>query len=325
MGSMELNDTNSQGLVDHLPAIYQEHPFLAEFLRPFGDVVEGFQDLLAEIDRYFAPQFSDPEFLPWLATWLALLLDAEWDEAKRRRLVGEAVELYRWRGTVSGLERYLEIYTGLTPEIREWHWPGGMQIGVASQIGGFDPADTEILAIRDSEQRQPLQRHSYYVVDTSDDQGNQRYVYYRADKVLRVAVVEQNVIVAPIGAAEVTYKGTISRRDGLMDDQYVLTADTAEGQNTVDYHGDTFLVDEVDDLPYRFVVDVRVHIDELERNPDLLDKVRAIVDLEKPAHTVYYLKLSPVSSMYTLLPMLIGVDEPEYKQRSTIGTGTVIG
>lgn len=321
-----MNDTHTQGLLDYLPAIYREHPFLEAFLRPFGDVVEGFQALLAEIDRYYSPRLSDPEFLPWLATWLALLLDEEWDEAKRRRLIGEAVALYRWRGTVRGLQRYLEIYTGMTPEIREWHWPGGMQIGVASRLGGFEPGVAEIRAIRDSRQRKPIRRHDYYVVSTRDAEGRPRQVYYRSDQVLRVAVVDEEVIVEPVGAAPVSYRGTITRRDGLTDDQYRLTVENGEGETgTVDYRGDTFLVDEVEGLPYRFVVDVRVPIDELARNPDLLDKVRAIVDLEKPAHTAYYLKLSPVTSTYVLLPMVIGIDEPEFKQRSTIGVGTVIG
>jgi hypothetical protein len=46
--------------------------------------------------------------------------------------------------------------------------------------------------------------------------------------------------------------------------------------------------------------------------------VRAIVDLEKPAHTIYYLKLTPVVSAYALEPMQIEI-------RSTIGQDTYVG
>ena len=118
--------------LQYLPAIYHEDPFVGQFLLPFEQVLTGFQLLLSQIDSYFAPAHTDPDFLPWLATWVALVLDEEWDEAKRRQLIAEAVQLYRWRGTVKGLKRYLEIYTGLVPDIRECCWPGGMQIGVAS-------------------------------------------------------------------------------------------------------------------------------------------------------------------------------------------------
>jgi hypothetical protein len=50
----------------------------------------------------------------------------------------------------------------------------------------------------------------------------------------------------------------------------------------------------------------------------MLDKVRAIVDLEKPAHTIYYLKLTPVVSEYVLEAMQIGV-------HSTIAVDTTVG
>jgi hypothetical protein len=126
---------------------------------------------------------TDAEFLPWLATWVALFLDEEWDEAKRRRLISEAVELYRWRGTVLGLKRYLEIYVGLIPEIREWSWPGGMQFGVASQIGSINPPDVSLARIQDVSHRQPPQYDSYYVVDTIDNQGEAHRVYYNTTDV----------------------------------------------------------------------------------------------------------------------------------------------
>jgi hypothetical protein len=49
-----------------------------------------------------------------------------------------------------------------------------------------------------------------------------------------------------------------------------------------------------------------------------MDKVKAIVDLEKPAHTLYYLKLTYVESRVDLQYMQIEV-------RSDIGINTVIG
>jgi len=305
----------------YLPAVFQEDPFTGRFLTPFEEVLEGFGDLLSEIDRYFAPSRTDADFLPWLAQWLALALDEEWEEEKRRRLISEAVELYRRRSTVKGLQRYMEIYAGLVPEIRECRWPGGMQIGIASRIGWTETDGMIPGTINSIERILPLVRHDYYVVDTVKD-GEHQQIYYQSSLVKKVETgteidahgTEQpyvTLILHAAGEPERWTPATISRRDGLADDEYKL--DTVNGD--IRYRGDTFLVDE-EELPYCFVVDVKVSFDHM--NDVQLDKVRAIVDLEKPAHTMYYLKLTQVSSAFILRPMQIEV-------RSRIGVDTVIG
>jgi len=63
------------------------------------------------------------EALPWLASFLGLVLDELWATAPapngqtasdvRRRYVEEAAWLFRYRGTVPGLKRFIEIYTGV--------------------------------------------------------------------------------------------------------------------------------------------------------------------------------------------------------------------
>ncbi|MBW2057789.1 MAG: hypothetical protein JRH07_17010 [Deltaproteobacteria bacterium] len=302
--------------LDYLPALYREDPFLGEFLLPFERVFSAFEGVLATIDRYFAPALTDAEFLPWLATWVSLVLDEEWDEAKRRRLIGEAVELYRWRGTVRGLKRYLEIYTGLVPDIRECRWPAGLQIGVASRIGGTSPEDISIARIEKAVRRQPPAYHDYYVVERVEG-GEIHQWYYRADTVREVTLEDGDVTIHRVNGQIDHYEGaTITRRDGLVDEDYTLAVADKEGNGqTVHYRGDTVLVDEAE-LPYRFIVDVQVPQAEMEKVK--LDKVRAIVDLEKPAHTIYYLKLTPVVTLYRLKPMQIGI-------RSTIGLDTTVG
>ena len=108
---------------------------------------------------------------------------------------------------------------------------------------------------------------------------------------------------------------TITRRDGLIDSCHILTLETAAGTESVEYRGNTFLIGEVEQ-PYRFVVETRVPAADIEEVK--LDKVRGIIDLEKPAHTMYYLKLTPVVSEYVLQPMQIEV-------RSTIELDTTVG
>ena len=321
--------TGKSRLLDYLPAIYQDpgYPGLGQFLTPFDDVLRGFSDLLAEIDRYFDPARTDADFLPWLATWVALALDEQWDEAKRRQLIAEAVELYRWRGTIKGLKRYLKIYTGLEPEIREWRWPGGLQVGVASQVGGTEPDGSSLSCIAQMARREPSIYNNYYVVEVQG--AAPRSLFYRADRVDRVDVGDSTVDIwwLPDGDGPATRihhdPATITRRDGLIDELYTLSVGVrAQGAcggpyTEIQFAGDTFLVDEIaEERPYRFIVDVRVPVAELSRVQ--WDKVRAILDLEKPAHTVYYLKLTPVLSEFVLQPLQVEV-------RSHVELDTTVG
>jgi hypothetical protein len=41
------------------------------------------------------------------------------DESRRRDLLAAAMDLYRWRGTRHGLERMIELCTGVTPHITD--------------------------------------------------------------------------------------------------------------------------------------------------------------------------------------------------------------
>ncbi|GAM10171.1 phage tail protein [Geobacter sp. OR-1] len=322
-----MSDRYLKFLLDHLPAIYREDPWLEQFLRPFSDVFSGFEQLLAGIDRFCIPlnpvdpaYQADPEFLPWLAGWLALELDEEWDEQKRREVISRAVELYRLRGTVKGLKEYLKIYTGHSPEIQECAWPSGMQIGVASMIGGFDPpAGFASFAA----ERQGLAKSDWYLV--TEFATNTEYLY-AADLVERVdADID-------LGRVTIFHKqpgdysftqtlhesATVTRRDGLADTIYDLTGIPYGGTETEAgvYCGDTVLIEDEREIPYRFIVDLTVPSAVLEQVR--VEKIKGIIDLEKPAHTLYYLRLNTEENRGVLSPMQIAI-------RSTIGIETILG
>jgi phage tail-like protein len=114
--------------LQYLPAIYQEDEFLGRFLMIFEDVLSPVERILENIHFYFDPMMAPEGFLPWLASWIDLVLDENWpiDNEKRREfikrqreLIKAGVELYRWRGTKRGLREYLRIYTGVESEIIE--------------------------------------------------------------------------------------------------------------------------------------------------------------------------------------------------------------
>ncbi len=102
-----------------LPDIYQENDFLRRFLHIFEDIWEPLEQRQDHISMYFDPSTSPAAFLSWLASWLDLSFNEHWPEARRRHLLAQAMELYRWRGTPYGLIRMIEVCAGVTPVIKE--------------------------------------------------------------------------------------------------------------------------------------------------------------------------------------------------------------
>ena len=105
--------------LDYLPGIYRDSDFLGRFLLIFESVLGPIERTVGNVSHYFDPELTPPDFVAWLGSWLGLVLDERWPEARRRALIHSAVELYQWRGTRRGLSELVRLYTGLTPEILE--------------------------------------------------------------------------------------------------------------------------------------------------------------------------------------------------------------
>ncbi len=118
----------------YLPAIYQEDDLMGRFLMLFGSFWKPLERQIDDLWLYFDPRLTPAEFLPWLASWLRLVLDESWPEEKQRQLIRSAIFLYRKRGTKQGLEEYLTIYTGVKPHIVE-HRAYDFRLGPESQLG----------------------------------------------------------------------------------------------------------------------------------------------------------------------------------------------
>lgn len=115
---------NSNGTYpSYLPAHLQQDPLLNQFLLAFEQILTGglvpnsgpgLEETIDTLHTYFTPQASPgqaPEaFLPWLASWVALSLRADWSEATKRGFIRRVVPLYKLRGTKAGLEKLLELY-----------------------------------------------------------------------------------------------------------------------------------------------------------------------------------------------------------------------
>jgi phage tail-like protein len=281
--------------LQYLPAIFrrpsdENEPVLAQFLAPFEQQFVDFEYLLDKVDQNLSASLAPAaDFLPWLAGWVGHSFDEGWEEDRRRRFLAAAMELYRWRGTASGLKRYLKLGLDLDPDevdIREGRWPGGMQIGVSSRIG-YD-ANNAAHEPNGAGARKPgidATSHTYYVVDTvtptdlpaviageSIAPGERIQLYYDATYVHRIELkpdgvrldyVERNTTGEgraltprpffhrrPSEDSHDPAKPNIQRRGGLID-YHISPADKAPSVIA----GGTLLVSELE-RPYCFILDI---------------------------------------------------------------------
>lgn len=100
---------------DHyLPAIYREEPvpasFLERWLANFEGTYTNLEDKIEHAAELFDPRTAPSDTLDWLGCWFGLVLDPLWTEERRRFLIRHVDQLYRWRGTVPGLEIAVRLY-----------------------------------------------------------------------------------------------------------------------------------------------------------------------------------------------------------------------
>jgi phage tail-like protein len=113
-----------------LPRTFSRDRQSASFLLRYLAMFEGFlgEAEARGTDRHvlLETRSTPDECLPWLASFVGLTLDERWAAAPsphggapvdaRRQIIKEAAWLFRYRGTLSGLRRFIELYVG-TPVI----------------------------------------------------------------------------------------------------------------------------------------------------------------------------------------------------------------
>jgi phage tail-like protein len=113
--------SSAQRLPALLPAIYREDDFLARYLFAFEQVLLELEQRIDTIAALFDPNATGerPEFLPWLASWMAFTVRADLDTDQLRHFIAKVIHLYRRRGTKENLQELLNIFTGLVPTVTE--------------------------------------------------------------------------------------------------------------------------------------------------------------------------------------------------------------
>jgi phage tail-like protein len=105
--------------LQYLPAIYSDDEFLGRYLLIFESILSPIIWLIDNFDMYLSPDTMPQEWMAWVASWFDLLLVADLPLERQRELIRQAGWLFLRRGTRAGLQRLLELYFGVTPEIIE--------------------------------------------------------------------------------------------------------------------------------------------------------------------------------------------------------------
>ncbi|MCI0521882.1 MAG: phage tail protein, partial [Chloroflexi bacterium] len=109
-------------LHEYLPAVYRADETSASFLDRYLANVEGqytvLEGRIEMAHTLFDIRSAPAEALEWLAGWLGLALEADWEEARRRLFIKYAMLLFRQHGTLEGLLRSIRLAVDLCPDDR---------------------------------------------------------------------------------------------------------------------------------------------------------------------------------------------------------------
>lgn len=139
----------SHDYLRRLPKTFSRDQPAASFLLRYLAMFEGFlgETEARGVDRdlLLDPRSAPDECIPWLASFVGLVLDDRWANAPaprgdppndaRRELIEEAVWLFRYRGTLPGLKRFIEIYIGIPVIIIEHYRMRGIGAAVLGDTG----------------------------------------------------------------------------------------------------------------------------------------------------------------------------------------------
>ena len=247
---------NHETYLKDLPAIYRNDSGCADFIRRFVSLFEtffaGVEAEIEDLSILFDPAVVPKQYLPWLAGWLALELDEDWDEAMQRQMIARAFEMYGRRGTPEGLREALRLFAGVDAVIEEpiqaaawWALPAPQTSCQCEQscegaCGCAGPCGCK-----------------------GSSRG--RETVWDAGENSVLGVTTMLAPAHPQGAVVGT-TATLDRSHLITDEEFGLPL--------------------FEDVAHQFTV--RVYSGQLGC-PEKIDEVRRVLDAEKPAHTAYHL------------------------------------
>lgn len=105
----------AESWLSYLPEIYErsdKDQFFERFLAIFQTMYETLNDAIYSFPYMIDIDCAGKDYLEWLAGWLDIADSYMWTEDQLRRLLKNAVTLYRMRGTRAAVLEFVKLYTG---------------------------------------------------------------------------------------------------------------------------------------------------------------------------------------------------------------------
>ncbi len=91
-----------------LPAMFHDEEFIQRWCDGLDEALAPVPATLDCLWAYLDPMLAPDDFVDWLAGWVGVELDREWDGDRRRALVANAHRVFDARGTIAGLADLVE-------------------------------------------------------------------------------------------------------------------------------------------------------------------------------------------------------------------------
>ena len=108
------NDTiditlNSYALMNYLPLLYHKKDFLKRYLFGIQASLLDINEKIFTMDKVFRPERT--HYVDWISSWFSIRYGELTDEESRRKIVANAVDLYKSRGTKNYFIKLIKALT----------------------------------------------------------------------------------------------------------------------------------------------------------------------------------------------------------------------
>jgi phage tail-like protein len=276
----------------YLPAVFQENEtgkeFLERFLPLFETFFSNYEEAISSSTKYLDADATTDEFLPWLKQWLGLSYDENWHAEKVRKLINMAPYLYKLRGTRTGIEEIIKLYLeneDTTQKIKQIYEICNTNDSVKQYFEILlESMKFPVIIIEGFHAKRCIkeEKHSYSLSELGIcKETNNAYLKMdtleglREEDIIKIkgSSIEKYAIISKISKKEedkiAILRGEIKAAPQTVSVSKVSVIELLGGTN-----------------PYGFSIIIRP----FALSAQQLRTIRRIVDMEKPAHTVGYVK-----------------------------------